>query len=358
MGRCPDECLLKCSSESSTPSPAVAGQNPWKSGPRLQGERSNWPATALSHLCFLFPFRKGKCCPFLLFCFSCSARCPQAVLRSYFSLRVAAWNKFLGANFVFCGRWLSCVFRWCFASVFWFYGVVPRSRNCSKMFMSGLLFWVRSLFLRFLVDVVFVSFFKKNKSGRTHPRTCTFLVCCFFCPRCCCVLTRFGRASLFFCVLLGCLSGPVRFVHFLDPLGTLGGLRLLAPSETLFLDGEPAWVFVVDFFCCFCFPFCCVCGCFTQTRRVVPSSYVPDPGSSPRRRARGLWTPFGLRFFVIGKGSQGPSDARRPGPFCWGGGVRLPPQVTFHTHVFVPTRVFFPFSLLAFEAPNGLRDAY
>ena len=39
------------------------------------------------------------------------------------------------------------------------YGVAPRSRNCSQkiLFMSGLLFWVRALFLRFLVDVFLFS---------------------------------------------------------------------------------------------------------------------------------------------------------------------------------------------------------
>ena len=38
----------------------------------------------------------------------------------------------------------------------------------------------------------------------------------------------------------------------------------------------------------FVFPFCCVCGCFTQTRRVEPSSYEPYPRSSylPRARVR------------------------------------------------------------------------
>ena len=53
-------------------------------------------------------------------------------------------------------------------------------------------------------------------------------------------------------------------------------------------------MFVVIFSVVFVFPFCCVCGYFAHTRKVEPSLYKPDPGSSypPRARveARGAWS--------------------------------------------------------------------
>ena len=58
---------------------------------------------------------------------------------------------------------------------------------------------------------------------------------------------------------------------------------------------------------------------------------------------RGLWTPplWGFcRHILSARGSQGPSDALRTGPFVWGGVVFLCPLASpiFHTHVFVLAR--------------------
>ena len=59
-------------------------------------------------------------------------------------------------------------------------------------------------------------------------------------------------------------------------------------------------------------------------------------------------------------GSQGPSDAPRPGPFCWGGGVlSAPSRPIFHTHVCFPCpRSFFPFFKgLRGRLPTWIADA-
>ena len=91
----------------------------------------------------------------------------------------------------------------------------------------------------------------------------------------------FWLCVIFFGVLSGCLSGPRAFWRFSDSLGTLGGLRLLAPSEAFFLDARRhARVFWSILSVVFVFPFSCVCGCFAQIRRVEPLSYKPYPGSS------------------------------------------------------------------------------
>ena len=104
----------------------------------------------------------------------------------------------------------------------------------------------------------------------------------------------------------------------------------------------------------FVFPFCCVCGFFTPTRRGRSrhrTRHTPGSSNPPRARVRArgapscaaVWTrPFGIffRFSVFGRGSQGP-----PGPFLEGRGRVLPPQVPFsHARLFFPRpRSFFLF---------------
>ena len=150
------------------------------------------------------------------------------------------------------------------------------------LLMSGLLF-LGSLSppFGFLSTTCFVFVLKRDSSGsrRAHTPHCTFLVCflfpCFFSP------------PLFICLFWPCVLSFLWFVGvpfqapcvfaFLGFARNIGGLRSLAPSEALFLDARRHGCLWSIFSVVLVFPFCCFCGFFTQTSRVV-SSNVPTPG--------------------------------------------------------------------------------
>ena len=63
-------------------------------------------------------------------------------------------------------------------------------------------------------------------------------------------------------------------------------------------------------------------------------------------------------LFLYGRGSQGPSDVQRPGPFGQGGGVFVCPlRPFFHTHVFVFPRPRFLLFFSQSSGPDTLRMA-
>ena len=125
--------------------------------------------------------------------------------------------------------------------MFLFYVLVLRSRTCFRkiIWMSGL--QLLGLFVFFCFFFLFYLscrglFFEKMqlRSNRARPTSAFFGLVFFslFCPCRSCLFTRFGRASFFFLTSCrGAILSPVRSFAFLDSLGTLGGLRSLAPSE-------------------------------------------------------------------------------------------------------------------------------
>ena len=132
-----------------------------------------------------FPlFEGGNAVRFSHFVFFVSGLASSFVFLPF--LRVAFWKNFRERTFVFGWLCWSCVFWWVFAYVFALIFGVSLPRVFGKiLLMSGLVFfWVRSLFLRFFADVVFVCccFFERQSSGsnRTplHTRTC--FACSFF----------------------------------------------------------------------------------------------------------------------------------------------------------------------------------
>ena len=159
---------------------------------------------------------------------------------------------------------------------------------------------VLSLSLLGFVPTSFGSFFLRERqnsgSHRSHPTPyflVLFLFPFLFPPRSCCVL---AVRPFFLAFCRGAFLGPVRFCDFriLSELqGAWDYSPLLRPS--FWTRGGKG--VLVDSFCCFCFPFCCVCGCFTQTRKVEPSSCEPYPRSSYPPRVRGApssakgWSP-------------------------------------------------------------------
>ena len=223
--------------------------------------------------------------------------------------------------------------------------------------MSGLPFWVRSLFLSFSVVVVSV-FLERYSSGshRAHPSR-TFLVCFLFLvlspPRL--VYRPFWPCVPSFSRFVGVpfwAPGVFVFSRILSVLWGAGDYS--PPSEALFSGREAARVFWSILSVVFVFPFCCVCGFFTHSRRVEPSSYEPDPGSSnpprARVRARGapscaaVWTrPFGIHFSLLRVWQR---VTGTPGTIFGGEGRILPPQVPFFTRTFCSRpSLFFSFFL-------------
>ena len=79
----------------------------------------------------------------------------------------------------------------------------------------------------------------------------------------------------------------------------------------------------------------------------------PSEGRGERLERGGYGRPlFGIltASFVCLWG-QGPTDAQRPGPFVWEGGLlRAPSQALFHTARFCPAPGFFFVFFLAFGA--------
>ena len=214
-----------------------------------------------------------------------------------------------------------------------------RSRNCSEKYLhvrssvlgSFPLFW-------FFVDVVFV-FCKRYRSGsnRTPPHRIV-LVCSFpLLVPLRLVYRPFWPCVLSFAFFLGVPFWAPWF--FFVILLEITGLSSLAPSEAFF-GREAARVFQCFSFVVFVFPFCCVCDHTFLAARVGSLTEVGKRRSHQplaRVRARGsascvgaMDAPFSGRIFcfvLFARGSQGPSDALRPGPFVEGRGRILPPQV-------------------------------
>ena len=81
----------------------------------------------------------------------------------------------------------------------------------------------------------------------------------------------------------------------------------------------------------------------------------PSEGQGKPLEGGGLVPPFlgFCRLTLSARGSQEPSDAQRPGPFVWGGGVLSAPSGPFsHARLFVPA----PGLLFFFPRPS--RPAY
>ena len=155
---------------------------------------------------------------FFILCFLCLVRCLLPFFCRSSPLRVVFWKNFRERTFVFgCWCW-SCVFWWVFAYVFALFLAV-RSRNCLEkiLLMSGLLFFgfFLSSFGFFADVVVFVFFFKRQRSGsnRTPPHTHLFFwfFLLFLCPAAFVCFARFGRASRFLAFFRGAILGPGRF---------------------------------------------------------------------------------------------------------------------------------------------------
>ena len=133
------------------------------------------PATVPSHLCCCFsPFRRGKCCVFLLLFFS--GRFGIFCLFFAVLLRVAVGNQFSGANFCFLASRLvlcfSMVFCMCFCFRFWHFA--PETVRKNSLNVRSSVFG--SLSLRFsvvgsgnctvtLALLFFFSFFRRLKCG-------------------------------------------------------------------------------------------------------------------------------------------------------------------------------------------------
>ena len=126
------------------------------------------PATVLSHnvrrLCSFFPCRRGKCCPFFSFCvfrvwFGVFCR-----FLSFFSSKGRFFGKIFGSELLFWGGCVGLVFFAGFLLMFllYFFGVsLPKLFGKNSLLVRSGFFWVRSLFLRFILSSssFFVCFF-------------------------------------------------------------------------------------------------------------------------------------------------------------------------------------------------------
>ena len=230
-------------------------------------------------------------CVFFILFFLCLVRCLLSFFYRSSFLRVAVWKNFRERTFVLWCRCLSCVFWCCFAYVFVLFFVLsfPKLSWKNSLDVRSGVFGVFSLLLWFFLPTSssFLFFLRETAQVVTgHTPTRTFFVCFLFLvfAPAALVITRFGRASLLSRVLSGCHSGPRAFWRFSDSLGTLGGLRLLAPSEACSWTLGGMGVYCRFFFCRFCFPLSVVfCGFFTPTRRGGP---VIERGIPPGHRTR------------------------------------------------------------------------
>ena len=142
-------------------------------------------------------------------------------------------------------------------------------------------------------------------------------------------------------VFSGCHSGPRAFLGF--------SLNLLRP----FLGTRGGKGFRVLLLFCFSFPllfcghtFSRMTGGGLTNPAVVSPAPRPSEGQGVRLCA-GLWTPLFVGFcrhFLSARGSQGPSDAQRPGTFLLGRGPFLCLlRSLFHTARFLFPPLFFCF---------------
>ena len=232
--------------------------------------------------------------------------------------------------------------RTCFPlSVF---GFVPTS-FCTFFFLPF------SLFLRDKAQVI---------TGRTPRAFCGLFLFSFFVPAAL-VLSSILAVCPFFWRFVGVPFWAPRVCAISDSFGTLGDLRLLAPSEALFLDARRQG-FSGRFFLLFLFSPSVVFAAFSQTgwrversfARAGPRVFVsaPRPSEGPGApSSAAVWTqPFEMFFFcffIFGRKSPGPSDAWRPGPFFGEGRALLPLQAPFPR-----ARVFFPLPRVFFSSPG------
>ena len=89
-----------------------------------------------------FWFRRGKCCPFLSFCFF---RVWLGVLCRFFSVLLflgSLLEKFFGSEFLFLGFGVGRVYFVAVLPMFLHYYLVCRSRKC----LEKILFWSGPLF--------------------------------------------------------------------------------------------------------------------------------------------------------------------------------------------------------------------
>ena len=169
-------------------------------------------------------------------------------------------------------------------------------RSCVSgfFFLSSSGFFVDVAFFFFFV-YCFCSFSREKAqvvTGHTPHAPCVLLPFSCLCPRRTGFISRFGRASFPSRVLSGCHSGPRAFWHFLDSLGTLGGLEITRPLlRPCFLDARrQGCLLSILLLSCVAFsPFVVFCGCFTPTRRggadpssneAYPRVIVPAPRPS------------------------------------------------------------------------------
>ena len=167
------------------------------------------------------------------------------------------FEKIFGSELLFLSVVVGLVFFDSVLPMFLLYILVFRSRKCLEkiLFMSGLVFWVRSLFFWFFRRRrLFSPFLERESLGsnRAHPHTHLVFLFVFlvFVPAAPGLSPAFGRASFLSRVLSGCHSGPRAFWRLLDSLGTWGGSSLLAPLlRPCFSGREVARVF--PFLFCF-----------------------------------------------------------------------------------------------------------
>ena len=136
-------------------------------------------------------------------------------------LRVAFWKNFRERTFVFGWLCWFCVFWWVFAIVFaLFFGrFAPEAVRKNSIDVRSGFFWVRSLFLWFLVVVVVFGFcfcfFSRDidqvVTGHPFTRTCFSGSLSFLRPAAFLCSARFGRASRFLAFFRGAILGPGRF---------------------------------------------------------------------------------------------------------------------------------------------------
>ena len=318
------------------------------------------------------PSRRGKCCLLFSLCVFCVWFGAFLPFFSVFLFLGSLFEKFSGSEFLFWGVGVGLVFFGGFLPMFLLYVLAVRSRNClgKILLMSGLsgVSGDFSLFFWFLVDVVFVCFFfKRSSSGsnRTplHAPVLFVPVLFFFVP------PRLVCRPFWPCVLLlGVFLGvPFWAPRVFGILLELTGLELARPFRGPFLDARRQGCFCASIAWFLFFPpLFCGCALFLEgpPRDLAEASAGDlDP---PPRPSEGQGMPYlGRRvgpllfwdfvaLLVYGRGSQGPSDAMRPGPFCRGGGVFLCPLRSHFSHA----RLFLPCPRFFFSFSRPSRPAY
>ena len=166
------------------------------------------------------PFRKGKCCPFFVFCFSVAGSASFAVFFCSSSLlRVAVGNKFSGANFYFVCRGWGVEVGLVFFDVF-----------CLG-FVSGFGTSLPTLFGKILLmsGLPFLGSFSRRFR---QP----------YCHTCVAVFPLFeGGNAVRFSFLCFSVAGSASFAFFFAVLLFLGSLLGINFRERTFVFGRRGW---------------------------------------------------------------------------------------------------------------------